>query len=67
MASASTINVELYPVSLRSVTPVVPRKEEEKLQLAEDLTKMGYKGLLVELWALRSEAMVQEFLHPRSN
>ena len=36
-------------------------------QLIEDLTKMGCEGLLAEPWALKSEAMVQEFQHPRSN
>ena len=35
--------------------------------MVEDLMKMGCEGLLVEPWTLRSKAMVQEFLHARSN
>ena len=67
MARTSAVKAETHPVSLRSVPAIVPKKDEEKLQLAEDLTKMGCKGLLAEPWAMRSEAMVREFLHPRSN
>ena len=67
MAGANIVKVELHPIGLRFVTLYIPRKEEEKLQLAEDLTKMGCEGLLVEPWVLKNKAMVQEFLHPRSN
>ena len=55
------------PVSLRSIPAVVPMKEEEKQQLEDDLTKMGCEGLLAEPWAMKSEAVVRKFLHPRSN
>ena len=58
MAKFSAIKVELPSVSLKSVIPVVPRNTEKKEQLVEDLTRMGYEGLLVEPWMLRSEAMV---------
>ena len=57
----------MRPVSLRSVLAVVPTDNEEKQQLADDLTKMGCEGLLAEPWALKSEEMVREFLYERSN
>ena len=57
MAKAGIVKVELPSVSLKSVTLVVPKNNEEKEQLVEDLTCMGYEGLLVEPWILRSEAM----------
>ena len=59
--------VETRRVSLRSVPTIVPTKNKEKQQLADDLTKMGYEGLLAEPWAMKSEAIVREFLHPCSN
>ena len=58
MAGISAIKAKTRPVSLRSIPVVVPKKDEEKLQLAEDLTKMGCEGLLAKPWAMRSEAMV---------
>ena len=48
MVGASSVKAESRPVSLRSVPVVVPTKEEEKQQLADDLTKMGCEGLLAE-------------------
>ena len=44
-------------MNLKSVVPVVPKNEEEKQQLVEDLTQMGCKGLLVQPWGLKSKAM----------
>ena len=67
MEKARTAKVENLSVSLKSVVPVVPKDEKENQQLVEDLTRMGCKGLLVEPWALKSEAMAQEFLQGRSN
>ena len=67
MAGTSSIKAETRLVSLRSIQAVVPKNDEEKLQLAEDLTKMGCEGLLAEPWVMKSKAMVWEFLHPRSN
>ena len=69
MAKAGTraVKIELPPVSLKSVNPVVPKDKKEKEQLLEDLTQMGCEGLLAEPWTLRSEEMAQEFLQPRSN
>ena len=42
------MKAELCPVSLRSIPTIVPMNEEEKQQLADDLTKMGCEGLLAE-------------------
>ena len=67
MAGSSLIKAEARPVSLRSVPAIVPTKDEEKQQMANDLTKMGYEGLLAEPQAMKSKAIVWEFLHPRSN
>ena len=61
------MKAEACPVSLRSVPAIVPTKEEEKQQLADDMTKMGCEGLLAEPWAMKSEALIREFLHPRFN
>ena len=36
----------LHPVSLKSVIPVVPKNEAEKLLLIDDLTRIGCEGLL---------------------
>ena len=52
----------MHLVSLKSIIPVVPKDEKEKELLVVDLTKMGCRDLLVESWALKSEAMAQEFL-----
>ena len=46
---------------------MIPVKDEEKLYLVEDLRKMGYEGLLLEPWALKNKALVQEFQAQRSN
>ena len=67
MAGTSSAKAEMQPVSLRSVPAIVPMDEEEKQQLADDLTKMGCEGLLPKPWALKSEAIVREFLYERSN
>ena len=67
MGKTSAVKLEVPLVSLRSVTSLVPRDAKEKEQLVEDLTRMGYEGLLAEPWTLRSEAIVQEFLQARSN
>src|SRR5450759_2676381 len=67
MAGTSSAQAETRTVGLRSVPAVVPSEEEEKQQLAADLTKMGCQGLLAEPWAMKSETLVKEFLSPRSN
>ena len=48
MARTSSAKVEIRPVSLRSVQAIVPTNEEEKQQLADNLTKMECKDLLAE-------------------
>src|SRR5450759_5581148 len=67
MAGTSSEKAETRAVSLRSVPAVVLADEEEKQQLADDLTMMGCQGLLAEPWAMKSETLVREFLLPRSN
>ena len=67
MVGASSVKAEARPVSLRSMLAVVPKKDEEKQQLVDDLTKIGCEGLLAEPKAMKSKPMVREFLHPRSN
>ena len=58
MGKAGTIKVEeVHRVSLKSIIPIVPKDKNEKELLVEDLTRMEYKGLLVELWVLKSEVM----------
>ena len=58
MAGTSAVKTEYLSVSLKSVIPIIPGKDEEKLQLVEDLAKMGCEELLLEPWALKSESMV---------
>lgn len=67
MAGTNAAKMEFFPVSLKSINPAVPKSLKEKEQLVEDLEKMGCGGLILELWAIKSEAMVQEFQAPRSN
>ena len=67
MRKTRTVKLEVHPVSLKSVTPVVPWNKKEKEMLVEDLTKMGCEGLLLEPWNFKNKAMAQEFQHKRSN
>ena len=60
-AGTSVVKVEFILVSLKSIYLAIPKKDKEKLQLVDDLTKMGCEGLILELWEVKSEAMVQEF------
>ena len=48
MEKIETIKIEVHPVSLKSIVVVVPKDEEEKWQLSEDLSQIGYEGLLVQ-------------------
>ena len=61
IGKAETVKVEMHPVSLRSICPVVSKDEEEKRLLVEDLAWIGCKDLLAQPWSLRREDMVQEF------
>ena len=67
MGKAGTVKVEMHLISLKSVAPVVLKNEKEKELVVEDLTRMGCEGLLLQPWALKSEAMAQEFLQECSN
>ena len=67
MEKTEVVKVEMHHISLRSVCPSVPKDEEEKRLLVEDLTRIECEGLLAQPWSLRSEEMVQEFLQERSN
>ena len=66
-AGARAIKLEVTFISLQIVAPSIPHDKEEKEQLLQDLTCMGYEGLLKEPWALKSRAMEQDFLQPCSN
>ena len=67
MGEIGVVKVEVHPMSLRSIVPVVPKDEGEKRQLVEDLTRIGCEGLLVQPWCLKSEDMVGEFSQVCSN
>ena len=49
-------------VSLRNVTPVVPKREEERKMLRSDLFGIGCTGLLERPWNLKNEEFIQEFV-----
>ena len=49
MEKTGTIKIEVHPVSLKSIVAVVLKIKEEKKQLSEDLSRIGCKGLLVQL------------------
>ena len=67
MGKTGTVKVEVPSVSLKSVVPVVPKNEQEKQQLEDDLKRMRCHGLFLQPWSLKSEVMVQEFLQIRCN
>ena len=66
-AGVCAVEVEVTSISLQTVAPSIPQDKEEKEQQLQDLTRMGCEGLLKEPLALKSRAMVQEFLQPHSN
>ena len=49
-------------VSLRNVTPVVPKKEEEREMLRSDFFGIGCAGLLERPWNLKNEEFIQHFV-----
>ena len=67
MWKTEAIKAEMHPVSLRSICPVVPKDEEEKRLLVEDLAWIQYEGLFAQSWSLKNEEMVLEFLQVYSN
>ena len=58
MGRTRIVKVENPSLSLKSVVPIMPKDEKEKRQLAEDLIQMGCEGLIIQPWALKSEAMM---------
>ena len=57
-AGKSVVKVELHPVSLKAIAPVILKNDAKEDILIEDLTTMGCEGLLVEPWTLKNKAMV---------
>ena len=49
-------------VSLRNVTPVVPKREEERKMMRSDLFGIGCAGLLERPWNLKNEEFIQQFV-----
>ena len=49
-------------VSLRNVTLVVPEDKGECAMLKSDLYGIGCAGLLEQLWNLKNEEFVQQFV-----
>ena len=54
-------------VSLRNVTPVIPRDERERAMLKDDLHKLGCAGLLERPWNLKNEEFIQQFVMIREH
>ena len=55
-------------MSLRTVTPNIPKNALELAELEEDLRRMRCTGLLERPWALKKEELVYELVQPeRSN
>ena len=67
MEKTETVKAKMLMVSLRFVVPAMPKDENEKLQLVEDLIRIGCEGLLAQPWNLKSKDMAKEFLQARSN
>ena len=49
-------------VSLRNVTPVIPRDKKERAMLKSDLQKLGCTRLLERPWNLKNEEFIQQFV-----
>ena len=47
-AGARAVKLEVTSVSLQTIVPSIPKNKEEKEQLVQALTHMGYEGLLKE-------------------
>ena len=61
-AGTHAVKMEITTIGLQTVAPSIPRDLAEKDQLKEDLKRMGYEGLIVQPWIVKSREMVQEFL-----
>ena len=62
MGKTGIVKVEVHLMNLKSIVAIVPKDEEEKKLLSEDLSRIGCEGLLVQPWIIRSEDMAREFL-----
>ena len=49
-------------MSLKNVTTIVPKNEEERAMLKDDLHETGCTELLERPWNLKNEEFVQEFV-----
>ena len=49
-------------MSLRNVTPLVLKNEQEQAMLRDDLVELGCAGLLERPWNLKNEEFVQQFM-----
>ena len=58
---------EEVSLNLRSVNLVLPKEEQEKREIEEDLKQMGYEGFLGRPWNLKEEEMVIKLLDDQSN
>ena len=59
--------MEQVPISLKNVSPAIPKKESELKELIEDLSRMGCGRLLAKPSNLRAGAMLREFMFERGN
>ena len=56
-----------HEVKLRKISPVLPTKDPEKMDLVADLALMGCAGFVDKPWGFREERMVKEILSKISN
>ena len=54
-------------IALKMVAPVIPRGAKEKAMLEEDLKRMRCHGLMLRLWSIKYEKIVQELQQKQSN
>ena len=47
-----------WTVTLKMVSPAVPKGADEKAMLEEDLARMGCHGLLMRPWCIKYEKVV---------
>ena len=48
------------PITLRSIVPAIPKEPGDRAHLEEDLTRIGYIGLLSKPWSVKDERMMKE-------
>ena len=49
-------------MSLRNVTPIVPKNKQERAMLKDNLIGLGCGGLLERPWNLKNKNFVQQFV-----